>query len=92
MKNYTKGKWEVRHLPVTKEPVVYAGDELIAGGIIEANAQLIASAPKLVEFLSLYLSDCQLEHLEYNDDTYNLAIEIGKQLEMPEALTKAGGK
>ncbi len=104
MKSYTKGEWIIHEwgdkfqvvesqVRVEGKPgITMAGQRIIAKEITEANAQLIASAPKLVEFLGLYLADCQLEHLEYNDDTYNLAIEIGKQLEMPEALTKAETK
>jgi len=40
---------------------------------------------QVTEFLTLYLADCQLEHLEYNDDTYNEAIKLAKTLELPEA-------
>jgi hypothetical protein len=40
---------------------------------------------KIINFLALYLADCQLEHLEYNDDTYEAAIELAKELGMPEA-------
>jgi len=43
--------WEVRYLPITKQPAVYAGDELIAGGLTEANAHLISAAPELYEAL-----------------------------------------
>ena len=39
----------------------------------------------IIDLLSLYLADCQLEDLEYNDSTYTKAIEIGKILNMPEA-------
>lgn len=40
---------------------------------------------KIRNFLSLYLADCQLEKLEYNDDTYKEAIKLAKELGMPEA-------
>ena len=49
--NYTKGGWEVKYLPNTKQPVVCAGDELVAGGLTEDDARLIASAPLLYEAL-----------------------------------------
>ena len=93
---HTKGKWIVNK--GTDGAVIF---ELDIGTIAqipidleawEANAQLIASAPKMAQLLTLYLADCQLEKLEYNDDTYNLALEIGRELEMPEALAKAEGK
>lgn len=47
--NYTKGKWEIRKLPITGGLAIYAGNDLIAAGVEEANAQLIASAPDLYE-------------------------------------------
>ncbi len=96
--NYTKREWKVSCRKNVYGDECYAinsGDEMIAivsGFGHKANAQLIASAPKMAKLLGLYLADCQLEHLEYNDDTYKLAIEIGKQLGMPEALAKAEGK
>ena len=40
---------------------------------------------QVIELLALYLADCQEEHLEYNDDTYEKAIELAKMLNMPEA-------
>ena len=42
-------KWEVRQLPITKEFYVACGTELIACGLSEANARLIAQAPRLYE-------------------------------------------
>ena len=50
---YTKGEWEVRQLPITKEVYVACGAELIAGGLTEANAHLIAKAPRLYEACKL---------------------------------------
>lgn len=37
------------------------------------RARLIAAVPKLLAAINLYLADCELELLEYNDDTYNAA-------------------
>ncbi len=47
----SKNDWKVKYLPVSKQPAVYAGNELIAGGVTEANAHLIAAAPTHHELL-----------------------------------------
>ena len=49
--NYTKGEWKVKQLPLTREPAIYVGNKLIAGGVEEANAHLIAAAPEMYEAL-----------------------------------------
>ncbi len=37
------------------------------------DADLIAAAPDLLEALQLYITDCEVEGLEYNTDCYELA-------------------
>ncbi len=51
MINHTKGAWKIKKLPITGGLAIYADGELIAGGLTEANAQLIASAPKMAEWI-----------------------------------------
>lgn len=92
MKKYTEGPWR------NEGTQIYSGPYLIADTDIDRsypdinetpseidfkNAQLIAAAPELLEALQLYLTDCDVERLEYNDDTYTLARQ---------AIAKALGK
>lgn len=49
---FTKGEWTVKQLPISKEVYVACGTELIAGGLTEANAQLIAKSPRMAEWIA----------------------------------------
>ena len=62
---YTKGEWKVKKLPITGGLVIYANGELIAGGLEEANAQLIAKSPKMYELL------CRLAEIGFSTDDEN---------------------
>jgi hypothetical protein len=86
---HTPGPWEVRdnriwnpdlkvgdiahiYCKSTSDKADFKDDEMG-----QANAGFIVKACNahydLLEVVELYLADCELERLEYNDDTYNLA-------------------
>lgn len=84
---HTKGEWEVSK--GIDGAVIYEPDTGTVASVPmdlqgwEANAQLIAAAPDLYDALLLYIDDCEIEELEYNDDAYKAA---------KKAIAKADGK
>lgn len=76
-RKFTHGPWEVSKIANNyNHYMVYAeasGANVVNTVYGKANAHLIAATPDLLEALQLYLTDCDVERLEYNDDTYTLA-------------------
>ncbi|MBA7498639.1 hypothetical protein ES704_01376 [subsurface metagenome] len=88
--NYTKGEWEVKRLPITGGVAIYAGNDLIAGGLEEANAQLIASAPDLYEALRKCAEAINMLLIKYGNGVLSEESTVYKKAK--KALAKAEGK
>lgn len=88
---YTKGDWKVEKLPITGGLSVYANGELIAAGLMDGDAQLIAAAPDLYEACkdaaAVLRNSTDIPKLE--EDRYLLS-ELERKLH--EAIAKAEGK